>query len=73
VVLPDGNGRTSRLLLNLELMKEGFPPIVIKVENRLDYYKALDKAHTEKDYNDFIRLVKVEAEDSIDLYLKTVS
>lgn len=69
----DGNGRTSRLLLNLELMKEGFPPIVIKVENRLDYYKALDKAHTEKDYNDFIRLVKVEAEDSIDLYLKTVS
>ncbi|HLR70594.1 MAG TPA: Fic family protein [Pseudogracilibacillus sp.] len=69
----DGNGRTARLLLNLELMKEGFPPIVIKVENRLDYYKALDKAHTEKDYNDFIRLVKVEAEDSIDLYLKTVS
>src|SRR5690625_2254741 len=68
----DGNGRTARLLLNLELMKEGFPPIVIKVENRLDYYKALDKAHTEKDYNDFIRLVKVEAEDSIDLYLKTV-
>lgn len=69
----DGNGRTARLLVNLELMKEGFPPIVIKVENRLDYYKALDKAHTEKDYNDFIRLVKVEAEDSIDLYLKTVS
>ena len=28
----DGNGRTSRLLLNLELMKDGFPPIVIKAE-----------------------------------------
>jgi Fic family protein len=39
----DGNGRTSRLLLNLELLKEGFPPIVIKVENRLDYYEALVK------------------------------
>ena len=42
----DGNGRTSRLLLNLELMKNDFPLIVIKVENRLAYYEALDKAHT---------------------------
>lgn len=32
-------------------------PIVIKKENRLDYYKALDKAHTTCDYNDFINLV----------------
>lgn len=47
----DGNGRTSRLLLNLELMKDGFPPIVIKMENRLAYYEALDKAHTKKKYN----------------------
>lgn len=31
----DGNGRTSRLLLNLELMKNGYPPIVIKNVNRL--------------------------------------
>ncbi|WP_232726148.1 Fic family protein [Bacillus sp. FJAT-42315] len=41
----DGNGRTSRLLLNSELMKGGFPPVIIKVENRLAYYEALDKAH----------------------------
>ncbi|MFD2762419.1 Fic family protein [Lentibacillus juripiscarius] len=68
----DGNGRVSRLLLNLELMKDGFPPIVIKVENRLDYYEALDKAHTQKDYDDFIQLVAKEAEDSLDLYLKAV-
>lgn len=33
----DGNGPTSRLLLNLEVMKDGFPPVVIKVENRLAY------------------------------------
>ena len=46
----DGNGRTARLLLNLELMKEGFPPVIIKVANRLEYYDALDKAHTTKDY-----------------------
>ena len=65
----DGNGRTARLLLNLELMKAGFPPVIIKVANRLEYYDALDKAHTAKDYSDFIQLVATEVEDSLNLYL----
>ncbi|MCD8500667.1 MAG: Fic family protein [Bacillaceae bacterium] len=69
----DGNGRTSRLLLNLELMKDGFPPIVIKVENRLAYYESLDRAHTQNDYTDFIRLVTAELNDSLDLYLSVLS
>ena len=68
----DGNGRTSRLLLNLELMKDGYPPIIIKVENRLAYYEALDKAHTTQDYKDFISLVAAEVKDSLDLYLKAI-
>lgn len=38
-----GNGRTSRLLMNLELMKAGYPPSVITLENRLAYYEALDQ------------------------------
>jgi Fic family protein len=33
----DGNGRTARLLTNLELMKFGYPPIVIKKESRVNY------------------------------------
>lgn len=53
----DGNGRTARLLLNFELMKYGYPPIVIKAGNRLEYYESLDYAHTEKDYDQFIKLV----------------
>ena len=69
----DGNGRTARLLLNLELMKEGFPPVIIKVANRLEYYDALDKAHRTKDYNDFIQLVATEVEDSLNLYLSVTS
>ncbi len=69
----DGNGRTARLLLNLELMKDGFPPVVIKVANRLEYYDALDKAHTSKDYHDFIQLVVTEVEDSLNLYLSVTS
>jgi Fic family protein len=69
----DGNGRTSRLLLNLELMKEGFPPIIIKVNNRLAYYEALDKAHTQKEYDEFIQLVALEVEDSLNLYLTALN
>ncbi len=69
----DGNGRTSRLLLNLEMMKDGFPPVIIKVENRLAYYEALDKAHTTEDYRDFIALVEREVEDSLDLYLSAIN
>nr|WP_329959317.1 Fic family protein [Paenibacillus athensensis] len=53
----DGNGRTTRLLLNLELMKNGYPPIVIEKEDRAEYYSALDLAHTTGDHTPFVRLV----------------
>ena len=69
----DGNGRTSRLLLNLELMKEGYPPIVIRVENRLAYYEALDKSIAQQDFTDFIRLVSEEVERSLNLYISVIA
>lgn len=68
----DGNGRTSRLLLNLELMKNGYPPVVIKAKNRVRYYNALDKAHTSGDNKDFVEIVKEEVENMLDLYLKFI-
>ncbi len=59
----DGNGRTARLLMNLDLMNYGFNPVIIKKEDRLEYYEALDKAHTTGDYTDFVKLiVKLEIE-----------
>ena len=59
----DGNGRTSRLLMNLDLMNSGYNPVIIKKESRLKYYEALDKAHTTGDYTDFVKLVtKLEVE-----------
>ena len=64
----DGNGRTSRLLMNFELMKSGFPPVVLKVEHRLAYYEALDKAHTLNEYDDFIALVTKLVEESFEPY-----
>ncbi|WP_426711239.1 Fic family protein [Cetobacterium sp. SF1] len=47
----DGNGRTSRLLTNLELLKLGYPPITILAIDRLEYYQALDKSYY-KDYSE---------------------
>ena len=64
----DGNGRTSRLLMNLELMKSGYPPVVISVEQRLRYYQALDVAHVEKNYHPFIELVVESVEQSFKPY-----
>ena len=59
----DGNGRTSRLLMNLDLMNHDFNPVIIKKEDRLKYYEALDKAHTTGNYTDFIKLItKLEIE-----------
>ena len=59
----DGNGRTSRLLMNLDLMNSGYNPVIIKKESKLKYYEALDKAHTTGNYTDFVKLVtKLEVE-----------
>ena len=68
----EDNGRTSRLLLNLEWMKAGYPPIIIRVESRLAYYNVFDKMHTSVDYSGFIELVAKEAETSLDLYLSVI-
>lgn len=36
----DGNGRTGRLLVNLELIKAGYPPICVACDDRWRYYSA---------------------------------
>jgi len=66
----DGNGRTARLLMNLDLILSGYLPVVIKAANRLRYYEALDKAHTEQDYGDFFELVANVEEHALQQHLK---
>lgn len=68
----DGNGRTARLLMNFETMKNGYPPIIIKTEERHKYYDALDKGAMTGDYTDFVKMVTKQAEEMMDLYLKLI-
>jgi Fic family protein len=64
----DGNGRTSRLLMNLELMKAGYPAAVLPVSRRLEYYETLDKAHVHNDYEPFLKLISEIVFDSFNPY-----
>lgn len=68
----DGNGRTSRLVMNLVLMNNRYLPIIIKKESRLKYYEALDKAHITTDYTDFIKLVNELEIEMLNKYLNLV-
>lgn len=68
----DGNGRTSRLLMNFELMRHGYLPIIIPIEQRLSYYEALDTAHTDKNYDLFINLVAELEQNTLQRYLQII-
>lgn len=56
----DGNGRVARLVMNLVLMQAGYLPAIIKNEDRMEYYSALDAADN-GDYAPFIQIVEREA------------
>lgn len=64
----DGNGRTARLLTNLLLLSDGYPPAVILKNDRLKYYEALNRANREH-YGKWVLLLAQSAERSLDLYL----
>ncbi len=68
----DGNGRSARLLMNLDLMRAGLQPVVIKAVDRLSYYEALDKAHTLDQLDDFIVLVVDVEEEALNKVLALV-
>ncbi|KAJ8798886.1 hypothetical protein J1605_000043 [Eschrichtius robustus] len=64
----DGNGRTSRLLMNLILMQAGYPPITVRKEQRSEYYHVLEVAN-EGDVRPFIRFIAKCTETTLDTLL----
>lgn len=68
----DGNGRTSRLLMNYQLMSAGFLPVSVAKENRLEYYEALEKYAVYNDLQEFADLVAKLEEQQLDAYIKLI-
>jgi len=68
----DGNGRTSRLLMNLLLMQEGYPPAIIRKEDRLEYINSLEKAQIVGSLDDFYNLIYEAVDRSLDIYLEAL-
>lgn len=69
----DGNGRTGRLLVNLELMKAGYPPIDIKFTDRAAYYNVFDAYHVKHDLSAMEGLLGRYINTSLDTYLKILT
>ncbi len=70
----DGNGRTSRLLMNLILLQHGYPIAILKgdSDNRLRYYNALEAAQAENNKEPFINFVAETIKESIKRILAIV-
>jgi len=65
----DGNGRTSRLLMNWILMQNGFPPVIIRKQDRLSYYQHLETANQSSDIRPFVRFIAKCTGRTLDAYL----
>lgn len=64
----DGNGRTSRLIMNYQLLSYGYLPISVAKENRLDYYNALEQYAVNGDLKPFSDFVAELEEQQLDIY-----
>ena len=68
----DGNGRTSRMIMNYQLMASGFLPVSIAKENRLEYFEALEAYAVDGNFNPFAEMIAVLEEERLDEYLGIV-
>ena len=70
----DGNGRTSRLLMNLILLKHGYVIANLKGDagSRLRYYEALEKSQTKGDKTDFFLLIAETEAEGLERYLNVL-
>jgi Fic family protein/DNA-binding XRE family transcriptional regulator len=71
----EGNGRTSRLVMNLILLQHGYVIANIKgnYDNRMKYYNALESAQTKKNKEDFLLFIAQLEKESLERYLSIIN
>ncbi len=67
----DGNGRTARLLMNLILIRGGYPPIAVRPEDRPEYIRALQQSQAGHGSESFDNLLHGRLDETLGEYLNT--
>lgn len=65
----DGNGQTSRMIMNYQLMVNGFLPVSIAKEKRLEYFEVLEAYAVNGELQPFIEMIASLEEQRLDEYL----
>jgi Fic family protein len=65
----DGNGRTARLLMNLMLIRGGYPPIAVRPEDRKRYLDALEQGSLQEDLRRFQTFMHERLDATLGEYL----
>ncbi|MCC8097002.1 MAG: Fic family protein [Eubacterium sp.] len=68
----DGNGRTGRLVLNLELIRNGYPAVNVKFADRRRYYEAFDAFYKDGKADNMILLIAEYVSEQLERYLEMV-
>src|SRR6266478_1869016 len=68
----DGNGRAARLLMNLMLIRGGYPPVAVRPEDRKPYLDALERGSLADDLQPFRRFLYERLDATLGEYLSTL-
>ena len=68
----DGNGRTARLLMNLLLLRQGYPPVAVRPEDRKWYLDALEHASVRDDLKPFQTFMHRRLDATLGEYLSAL-
>ena len=68
----DGNGRTARLLMNLVLIRGGYPPVPVRPEDRLEYIRSLQQEQAGEGAASFNTLLYRRLDSTLQEYLSAL-
>lgn len=68
----DGNGRTARLLMNLLLLRGGYPPVAVRLEDRRAYLDALERASLGEDFGPYDAFMHGRLDATLTEYLSAL-